>query len=78
MNLRGDPGQHWLGLWTKKGMCEVMDSYGLPLSTFDGPKLEMWLEQWDHVKWNKQTLQALNSIAWGHYALIFLKGRVRG
>ena len=26
---RGEPGKHWLGLWTEEGACEVMDRYGL-------------------------------------------------
>ena len=26
----GEPGQHWLGLWTEQNKCEVFDSYGLP------------------------------------------------
>ena len=26
------PGRHWLGLWVDKTTCQVMDSYGLPLS----------------------------------------------
>ena len=33
----GEPGQHWLALWTEKGVCEVMDSYGLPLTVYDAP-----------------------------------------
>ena len=27
----GQPGQHWIALWTQDRVCEVMDSYGLPL-----------------------------------------------
>lgn len=76
---RGEPGQHWLGLWTEKNRCEVMDSYGLPITTYQAPDLEKWIEdEWDSVQWNDRTLQALNSTACGHYALMFLKDRVRG
>ena len=49
---RGEPGRHWLGLWTEKGTCEVMDSYGLPLTTYDAPELKTLLEQWRPVRWN--------------------------
>ena len=63
----------------EKGRCEVMDSYGLPITTYHVPDLEKWLDdEWDAVQWNDRTLQALNSNAYGHYALMFLKERVRG
>ena len=35
----GEPGRHWLGLWTEDDICEVFDSYGLPLTTYDAPEL---------------------------------------
>ena len=62
----------------EKNRCEVMDSYGLPITTYHVPDLERWLkDEWDSVQWNDRTLQALNSTACGHYALMFLKERVR-
>ena len=36
----GEPGEHWLAIWTRLGVCEVFDSYGLPLSTYKNPKLQ--------------------------------------
>ena len=27
-------GTHWFGIYTEKGCCEVMDSYGLPLNWY--------------------------------------------
>ena len=30
----GEPGQHWLGLWTEQNKCEIFDSYGLPLHVY--------------------------------------------
>ena len=39
----GEPGQHWLGLWTDQGVCDVMDSYGLPLTVYDAPGLHEWI-----------------------------------
>ena len=75
---RGEPGKHWLGLWTEERACEVMDSYGLPLTTYQAPGLHDWLARWSPVWRNDRTLQALNSTACGHYALQFLKERARG
>ena len=37
-----------------------------------------WLDRWPHWIRSERTLQALNSAACGHYALTFLKDRVRG
>ena len=74
----GQPGQHWLALWTHGDVCEVFDSYGLPLSTYTQPDLQRWFKQWKHVVQNQDTLQALDSQTCGHYALMFLKTRARG
>ena len=70
---RDEPGKHWLGLWTEEGACEVMDCYGLPLTTYQAPGLHDWLARWSPVWRNDRTLQALNSTACGHYALLFFK-----
>ena len=67
----GEPGEHWLAIWTKGNVCEVMDSYGLPLSTYTDPDLQRWFKQWKHVVQNQDTLQALDSQTCGHYALIY-------
>ena len=74
----GEPGEHWLAIWTKNGVCEVFDSYGLPLSTYKQPDLQRWFQQWRHVVQNQDTLQAMDSQTCGHYALMFLKARARG
>ena len=78
MDTRGEPGKHWLGLWMEEGACEVMDSYGLPLTTYQTPGLHDWLGRRSPVWRNDWTLQALNSTACGHYAVLFLKERARG
>ena len=41
----GEPGRHWLGLWTENDVCEVFDSYGLPLITYEAPELMEWLDR---------------------------------
>ena len=40
------PGQHWISVWTENNSCELLDSYALPLSTYEfiAPFL-VWLNQ---------------------------------
>ena len=74
----GEPGQHWLGLWTEEGVCEVMDSYGLPLTVYEAPGMHEWIARhWKYVVRNDRTLQAYESRACGHYAFAYLQDRVR-
>ena len=72
------PGRHWLGLWVDKNACQVMDSYGLPLRVYDDPDLHLWLSQFATVVRGDKTLQALDSMACGHYALQYLKAQANG
>ena len=75
----GEPGKHWLGLWTDHGVCEVMDSYGLPLTVYDAPGLHEWIaKHWKYVVRSDRTLQAYDSRACGHYVFAYLQDRVRG
>ena len=75
---RGEPGKHWLAVWMEPGRrCEVFDSYGLPLLTYPAPGMHEWLVRWPTVYRRGVTLQALQSQTCGHYALLFLKARVR-
>ena len=72
------PGRHWLGLWVDQTTCQVMDSYGLPLRVYGDPDLHLWLSQFATVVRGDKTLQALDSMACGHYALQFLKAQANG
>ena len=74
----GEPGQHWLGLWTEQNKCEIFDSYGLPLHVYKDPDLNQWWSQWKHLTRSDITLQAMDSQTCGHYALFFLKARAQG
>ena len=74
----GEPGEHWLAIWTRLGVCEVFYSYGLPLSTYKNPKLQAWLAQWKEVVFSDMTIQALDSQTCGHYVLMFLKAKAHG
>ena len=73
------PGQHWLGLWTYNNVCEVMDSYALPLESYEEQPLIDWIEKyWKYVMTNGKSLQAVQDQSCGHYALIYLKEKARG
>ena len=41
----GEPGEHWLAIWTRNRVCEVFDSYSLPSSTYKSPQLQAWFKQ---------------------------------
>ena len=74
----GEPGQHWLGMWTEQNKCEIFDSYGLPLHVYKNPELHKWWSQWKYLSRSDITLQAMDSQTCGHYALFFLKARAQG
>ena len=75
---KGQPGKHWIALWTRDNLCEVMDSYALPINVYGAKPLEDWLKQWKYVVSNGQSLQNVDSKSCGHYALMFLKAKARG
>ena len=76
---KGEPGRHWLGLWTSGDTCEILDSYGLPMDTYGVPHVLEWIWRYFPViHRNERSLQSLNSRACGHYALLFLQARCRG
>ena len=68
----GEPGQHWLGLWTEQNKREIFHSYGLPAD------LHQWWSQWKYLTRSDMTLQATESQTCGHYGLFFLKARAQG
>ena len=76
----GEPGRHWIALWTKNGECEILDSYALPLETYQTTGLLIaWLHRhWDLVTQNRQSLQSLYNRSCGDYALFFLIDRSQG
>ena len=74
------PGQHWLAVWTDQNVCEVMDSYALPLERYEqATPLREWIVQhWKYVVTNGKSLQAISSKSCGDYALLYLKAKARG
>lgn len=68
------PGKHWIALWNECGnVCEVMDSYGLPLDTYQTTKpLQDWIKtHWKYLISNEQSLQSVYSKSCGDYALFY-------
>ena len=74
----GEPGQHWLGLWTQQNKCEIFDSHGLPLHVYKDPDFNQRWSQWKYLTRSDITLQAMDSQTCGHYALFFRKARAQG
>lgn len=73
------PGSHWFGVYTEKNKCEVMDSYGLPLTWYARSDLVPWIfERWEDVRSSAKILQEKKSKSCGQYVLIYLKMRCRG
>ena len=58
-------------------MCEIMDSYGLPVSMYEARDLQAWIAKKTLIG-NNQHIQAMNCAACGHYALLYLKAKARG
>ena len=74
---QGMPGHHWLALWTYNNVCEVLDSYALPLEMYKTTDpLQKWLNKhWKYVVENGKSLQSIYSQSCGDYALFFLIDR---
>ena len=74
------PGQHWLAVWTDGNVCEILDSYALPMDTYvQATPLRDWIVQyWKYVVTNGKSLQAISSKSCGDYALLYLKAKARG
>ena len=76
----GYPGRHWIALWTYDNVCEIMDSYALPLESYlTTIPLQAWLDKhWKYLVRNGQSLQSLYSQSCGDYALFYLIDRSLG
>ena len=76
----GSTGRHWIALWTQNNVCELMDSYALPLETYLSTRpLQEWLDRhWKYAVQNERSLQSLYSQSCGDYALMYLIDRAEG
>ncbi|CAH3169431.1 unnamed protein product [Pocillopora meandrina] len=44
------PGEHWIAVWTEHDSCEILDSYGLDLTTYEFlTPFIVWLNRWSYV-----------------------------
>ena len=76
----GQPGQHWLGVWTEGNACEVFDSFALDLQTYrTTAPLQTWLRRhYKYVTKNGQSVQSLHNQSCGGHALMFLVAKSQG
>ena len=76
----GQPGQHWLGVWTEENACEVFDSFALDLKTYGTTEpLQTWLRRhFKYVTSNGQSVQSLHNQSCGGHALMFLVAKSQG
>ena len=69
-----EPGRHWIALWTKGNVCQVMDSYGVSLEVYGtADPIKEWIKR--HFKYeivNEKSSQSLFSQSCGDYALMLL------
>ena len=81
------PGQHWLAVWTEGNVCEVLDSYALPMehvrashpvTRLDRPALEVCGDQWQgppsHLKqelWRLRLVVLESQSPWTDLASVF-------
>ena len=76
----GQPGQHWLGVFTDGNTCEVFDSFALDLLTYGTTQtLKEWLRRhFKYVTHNGQSVQSLHNQSCGGHALMFLVAKSQG
>ena len=75
-----EPRKHWIALWTQDNVCEILDSYAMPLEVYKTTEpLTEWLNR--HYKYqvaSRKTLQLVFSQSCGDYVLMFLVLKARG
>ena len=80
MDPHDQPGQHWLALGTYQNVCEVLDSYALPLERYEqATMLREWVvRHWKYVVTKGKSFQAVNSKSCSDYTLLYLKAEAHG
>ena len=67
------PGEHWIAVWTEHDSCEILDSYGLDLTTYEFlTPFIVWLNRWSYVRKNTRALQSVKTASCGNYSIIYL------
>ena len=60
------PGEHWIAVWTEHYSCEILDSYGLDLTTYEFlTPFIVWLNRWPYVRKNTRALQSVKTASCG-------------
>ena len=77
---RGQPGRHWLGLWTDGNRCELFDSFALSLESYGTTQpLQEWMKRhFKYITVNGQSVQSLHNQSCGGHALMFLVAKSQG
>jgi len=64
-----EPGTHWIALWTRGNVCEILDSYALPWKAyFTSEPLQEWLDR--HFKYlvsNGFAVTVQSKLWWLHF-----------
>ena len=77
-HLADKPGEHWRAVWTEHDSCEILDSYGLDLTTYEFlTPFIVWLNRWPYVRKNTRALQSVKTASCGNYAIIYLMCKAR-
>ena len=76
----GEPGQHWIGVWTDGNTCEVLDSFALDLPLYQTAQpFQDWLNRhFKYVTHSGQSVQSLHNQSCGGDALMFLVAKSQG
>ena len=76
----GEPGKHWIALWTDGEYCELFDSYAIPLKSYETvePLLQWLRSQYKQCFANSMSVQSLTSQTCGIYALFYLMTKSEG
>ena len=69
-----------MALWTQGYVCEVLDSYALPMEKYEqaNPLRDWIVQHWKYLVTNGKSLQAINSDSCGDDALLYNKAKARG
>lgn len=66
-------------MWTKNDTCELLDSYVLPLTTYEFlTPFIVWLNCSPYVHQNTRALQSVKTASCGNYAIMYLLCKAQG
>ena len=72
-------GEHSIAVGTKNDTCELLDSYVLPLTTYEFlTPFIVWLNCSPYVHQNTRALQSFKTASCGNYAIMYLLCKAQG